>query len=79
MLSTMKSIILIALAAILTIANTEAHPSPKENNQCGHDGICDWAFPDANRVRSYCSTQKRRQLLIYHAPVNEIYTQHLQP
>ena len=79
MLSTMKSIILIALAAMLTIANTEAHPSPKENYQCGRDGVCDWALLDANRVCSYCSTQKRRQLLIYHVPVNEIYTLHLQP
>ena len=49
----MKSIILIALAAMLTIANTEAHPTP-----------CDWDWP-TGEVRSYCSTQKRCLLLIH--------------
>jgi hypothetical protein len=41
MLSSIKSIIIIALAAMLTIANTEAHPSPKESLQCAAKG-CDW-------------------------------------
>ena len=31
MLSTMKSIILIALTTMLTIANTKAYPSPEDN------------------------------------------------
>ena len=49
----MKSIILIALAAMLTIANTEAHPTP-----------CDWDWP-TGEVPSYCSIQKRCLLLIH--------------
>ena len=35
MLSNMKSIILIALAAMLTISNTEAHPIPEEPESFG--------------------------------------------
>ena len=51
--STMKSIILIVLTTMLTIANTEAYPSPKESFQsrCNAETGCDWALKD--RVRSY--------------------------
>ena len=43
MLSTMKSIILIALVAMLTIANAEAHPSPKSFESLNKK--CDWDWP----------------------------------
>ena len=54
MLSTVKSVILIALAVMLTIANSEARPNP-----------CAWEYPIDAEVRSYRSTQKRCQLLIH--------------
>ena len=47
---------------MLTISNTKAHPSPKENYQCGRARVCDWT-DSAVRVRSYCSAQNRCQLL----------------
>ena len=72
----MKSIILFALAAMLTIANTEAHPSPKKRFQCDRAGVCDWTAED--QVGSYCFSQKRYQLLIHHVLVNVIHTQHCQ-
>ena len=42
MLSTMRSIILIALTIMLTVTNTEAHPSPAENFRCSPTDNCDW-------------------------------------
>ena len=60
MLSTIKATILIVLAAMLTIAYTEAHPNPKDSFECDAKD-CDWL----NKVRSYCSAQIRCQRLIH--------------
>ena len=74
MLSTMKSIILIALTTMLTIANTKAYPSPEDNFQsrCGRTVGCDWT--EVDRVRSYCSTEKRCQLLMHLCASDCIYS-----
>ena len=73
--STMKSIVLIALIAMLTlIANTaEARPSPKESfeSRCGYGTECDWGLHD--RVCSHCATEKRCQLLIHLCASDCIY------